>query len=115
MKWTVALATLVSIPLAPWRVSAGIALGGLLSLLNYYWLTSSITAAFTNGASQVKPRLGVARYVFRYLVVGLTVFSASALNLVSLPASIAGLCSIVVPFMIEALVQFYYAIVYRED
>ena len=39
----VALAVAVSAPLAPWRVTTGLLLGGLLSLLNHHWLRTSDT------------------------------------------------------------------------
>jgi hypothetical protein len=113
MKWTVAVAVLLCVPLAPWRVSTGVLLGGLLSLLNFHWLRSSITAIFSTTGG--RPRLSVASFILRYLAVGLSVFAGYFLNLVSLPATFAGLCSIVVPFMLEAGRNFYQAIFIRED
>jgi hypothetical protein len=113
MKWTVAVAVLLCVPLAPWRVSTGVLLGGLLSLLNFHWLRSSITAIFSTTGG--RPRLSVASFILRYLAVGLSVFAGYFLNLVSLPATFAGLCSIVVPFMLEAGRNFYQAIFNRED
>jgi len=113
MKWTVAVAVLVCTPVAPWKVTLGVLLGGLLSLLNYHWLRSSISAIFSTIG--VRPRLNIASFVLRYLAVGLGVFAGYFLNLVSLPATLAGLCSIVVPFMLEAGRNFYQAIFNRED
>jgi hypothetical protein len=113
MKWTVAVAVLVCAPLAPWKVTTGVLLGGLLSLLNFHWLRSSISAIFSNTGA--RPRLNVASFVLRYLAIGLGVFAGYFLNLVSLPATFAGLCSIVVPFMLEAGRNFYQAIFNRED
>ncbi len=113
MKWTVAVAVLVCAPLAPWKVTTGVLLGGLLSLLNYHWLRSSISAIFSTTGG--RPRLSIASFILRYLAVGLSVFAGYFLNLVSLPATFAGLCSIVVPFMLEAGRNFYQAIFNRED
>lgn len=111
----VALAVLVSAPLAPWRVTAGLALGGALSLVNHGWLRSSIAAAFGGDLGGRRPRLRVARYVLRYFVVGLTVFAAAYLDLINVPAALAGLCSFVAALFVEAGRQFYIAIVHRED
>jgi hypothetical protein len=111
----VALAVSLSAAAAPWRVTAGLALGGVLSLVNHRWLRSSIAAAFGGGAGAGRPRLKVARYVLRYFVVGLTVFAAARLDLISVPAAIAGLCSFVAAIFVEAGRQFHTAIVHREE
>jgi hypothetical protein len=115
MKWTVAVATLICIPLAPWRVTLGLFLGGVLSLLNHNWLSSSISSTFSDSKSQPIPKFDAVKYVLRYVVIAGVVFGAYNLNVISLPATIVGLCSIIVPFLIEVVVQFYYAIFHRED
>ena len=110
------LAIAISLPLAPWRVTAGLLLGGVLSFFNHHWLRTSLMAVFAGAAEAGKrPRLGAARYVLRYLVIALVVASAYTLNLVSIAATIAGLCSFAAAIMIEALTQLYFAIVYREE
>jgi hypothetical protein len=115
MAIAVAVAVAVSAPLAPWRVTTGLLLGGLLSLLNHHWLSSSTTAAFSVVAHGAKPKLKLAQYILRYMFVGAVVFLAYKLNLVSLGATIAGLCSFVVALFVEALREFYFAIVHREE
>lgn len=115
MAIAVGVAVAISAPLAPWRITTGLLLGGLLSLLNHHWLTSSTAAAFSVVAHGAKPKLKVVQYVLRYLVVGAVVFLAYKLNLVSLGATIAGLCSFVVALFVEALREFYSAIVHREE
>jgi hypothetical protein len=115
MAAAVTLAVMISAPLAQWRITAGLLLGGLLSLLNHHWLSSSTAAAFSVVADGAKPQLKLAQYVLRYLVVGAVVFLAYKLNLVSLGATIAGLCSFVVALFVEALREFYFAIVHREE
>ena len=115
MATAVAVTVAVSAPLAHWRITTGLLLGGLLSLLNHHWLTSSTSAAFSVVAHGAKPRLKLVQYVLRYLVVGAVVFLAYKLNLVSLWATIAGLCSFVVALFVEALREFYFAIVHREE
>ena len=110
----VALAIAVSAAVAPWRVTTGLALGGALSLVNHRWLRSSIAAAFGGDLSAKGPRLKVARYVLRYFVVGLTVFAAAQLDLISVPAALAGLSSFVAALFVEAGRQFYMAIAHRE-
>ncbi|HEY2973991.1 MAG TPA: ATP synthase subunit I [Pyrinomonadaceae bacterium] len=115
MMVAVALAVIVSLPFAQWRVTTGLLLGGLLSLLNHHWLSSSTTAAFSVIAHGTKPRLKLTRYILRYLVIATGVFLAYKLNIVSLAATIAGLCSFVVALFVEAFREFYFAIIHREE
>jgi hypothetical protein len=42
----VVIAVAASAMLAPWRVTTGLLLGGLLSLFNMYWLRTSVSAVF---------------------------------------------------------------------
>ena len=111
----VALAVIISAPLAPWRVTTGLLLGGLLSFFNHHWLRGSLRTVFGEVAAARRPRLSAARYVLRYFIVALVVASAYTLNLVSIAATLAGLCSFAAAVMAEAIVQLYFAIVYREE
>jgi hypothetical protein len=111
---SVALAVVASTMLAPWRITAGLMLGGALSLLNYHWLRTSIAAVFNVGQTE-RPRVKISRYIIRYFVVGVTAFAAYELRLVSLPAMFAGLCSFVPALFVEAFRQFYFAIIRREE
>lgn len=116
---TMVLATIfavfASLPFVPWRVSAGLLLGGLLALLNHRWLSNSTAAAFSVLVEGKKPELKLAQYILRYLVITTAVFIAYKLNLVSLPATIIGLCSFVVAMLAEACREFYFAIIHREE
>jgi hypothetical protein len=111
---TVALTVIGSTMLAPWRVTFGLMLGGLLSLLNYHWLRTAVAAVF-NVAGTDRPRVKIWRYLIRYFVVGGAVFTAYQLQVVSLPATIVGLCSFVPGLFVEAFRQFYFAIIRREE
>jgi len=115
MVFAVALAVTVSLPFAPWRVTTGLLLGGILSLLNHRWLSTSTAAAFTVVVHGAKPKLKLAQYILRYLVVATAVFLAYKLKIVSLGATIAGLCSFVVALFVEAVREFYFAIIHREE
>ncbi len=111
----VILAVVTSSTLAPWRFTTGLMLGGGLSLLNYHWLKTSVTAIFNLNTTAKKPAAQSWRYLFRYLIVGLLVFASYKLQLVSLPAAIAGLCSFVPALFVEAFRQFYFIIIHREE
>ncbi|HVG32361.1 MAG TPA: ATP synthase subunit I [Pyrinomonadaceae bacterium] len=111
-----ALAVTVSLLFAPWRVTTGLLLGGILSFFNHHWLRTSLAAVFGDAAQAgSRPRLSAARYVLRYFIIGLIVASAYTLDLISIGATIAGLCSFAAAIMIEAMTQLYFAIRYREE
>jgi hypothetical protein len=108
-------AVIASLPFSPWRISTGLLLGGLLALLNHRWLSNSTAAAFNVVVEGTRPELKVAQYILRYFVIGTVVFIAYKLNVVSLTATIIGLCSFVVALFAEACREFYLAIIHREE
>ncbi len=115
MAIAVLLAVIASLFLAPWRVTSGLLLGGLLSLLNYHWMRRSIAAGFSVALDGSRPRITVAQYILRYFVIGAVIFVAYRFKIVSLPAAIAGLCSFVVALFVEASKELYFAIIQREE
>src|SRR5205823_744639 len=115
MVVAVVIAVIASVIFAPWRVSTGLVLGGALSLLNYHWLHSSVVAIFNIDFASERPRAKASRYLLRYVVAVTVVFAAYKLNLVSLVATIAGLCSFVPALFVEAAREFYFVIIHREE
>jgi hypothetical protein len=115
MCGTVAISVVISLPLAPWRTTTGLLLGGLLSLFNHHWLRSSLSAVFGAAESGRRVKINAARYVLRYFVIAAVVAAAYTLNLVSIVATLLGLCSFAVAAMMEAFMQIYFAIVNREE
>jgi diacylglycerol kinase len=109
------VAVAVSFFIAPWRVTAGLLLGGALSLFNMYWLRSSVSAVFDAAPEGGRPRMRAARYVLRYVVIVAAVVAANALGLVSLTATLAGMCLIVAALLAEGFRQLYFAVVRREE
>lgn len=114
MAVAVAAAVVISFLLAPWRVTSGLVLGGSLSLLNYHWMCTSIAALIQMRAAGVNASSNGSRYIIRYFVICIAVILAYKLNVVSLPATIIGLCSFVVALFVEASREFYFAIIHRE-
>jgi hypothetical protein len=114
MLASVVLAACVTAIIAPWRITSGLLLGGVLSLLNYSWLRSSVGAIIEANASGKTNGSRSARYVLRYVVITAAVFAAYKLNLISLPATVVGLCSFVVALFAEAFREFYLMIIHRE-
>ncbi len=105
----------VSAVLGPWRVTVGLAVGGLLALFSHRWLKSSAAAAIEMSIGGATPRLRLAQFLLRYLVIGALVFSLYQLDVLSLPAVLAGMASFVVAIFVEAFREFYFAIIHREE
>ncbi|HKP45042.1 MAG TPA: ATP synthase subunit I [Pyrinomonadaceae bacterium] len=104
-----------SLPFMAWRVSAGLLIGGALSLLNHYWLTRSSAAAFSVIAHGERPRLSLFQYILRYAVIAIVIVTVYNFNLASVVAIAAGLSSFVAALFIEAGREFYFAIIRREE
>jgi hypothetical protein len=115
MRVVVAVTVAASAIFAPWRVTTGLLLGGLLSLLNHHWLRVSVAAMFGRTLEGARPKLRLARYVLRYLVVAAVVYAAVRADVVSLAATLVGLCSFVAAALIEGFTQLYRAVFHREE
>lgn len=115
MLIALALAVPVSVLFLPWRATTGLLLGGVLALLNHHWLRKSIAAALNVEIPGRRPKLKAAGYILRYFVIFVVVALAYQLNVISLPAALAGLCLFVVALFVEAFRQGYLAIIHREE
>src|SRR6186997_306668 len=109
------LAVTISVFIAPWRVTAGLLVGGLLALFSHSWLKNSAAAAIQLATAGGKPQLRLAQFVLRYVVIAGVVFALNVLNLISLPFVLVGLSSFVVAMFVEASREFYFAITKREE
>jgi hypothetical protein len=115
MALTTAFCVAISAFVAPWRVTTGLLVGGLLALFSHSWLKNSAAAAIHLSAAGGQPQLRLAQFVLRYVVIGAVIFSAYTLDLISLPAVFVGLSSFVVAMFAEAVREFYFAITKREE
>jgi hypothetical protein len=115
MVAAIIVGVLLSFSFGSWRVTTGLILGGLLSLLNFHWLQTSIAAAFSQLEKGSRPRIRIARYVLRYLVVGILVYAGYKTDVVSLTATMIGLSSFVVALFAEALRETFLIITRREE
>ena len=109
------LSVAVSTVVGPWRVTTGLLVGGLLALFSHRWLKNSAAAAIELSIGGSTPKLRLAQFILRYVVIAALVFALNELDVVSLPAVLAGLSSFVVAILVEALREFYFAIIQREE
>ncbi|HSE18244.1 MAG TPA: ATP synthase subunit I [Pyrinomonadaceae bacterium] len=116
---TMAIASALSVSvaafIAPWRVTTGLLLGGVLALFSHRWLKNSAAAAIQLSAAGGRPQWRLTQFVLRYVVIAAAVYAAYTLDLVSLPWVLAGMSSFVVAIFVEAFREFYIAIIKREE
>jgi hypothetical protein len=110
-----ALAVAIAAFIAPWRVTTGLLMGGVLALFSQNWLKNSAAAAIQLSAEGGRPQWRLAQFVLRYVVIAAAVFAAYTLDLVSLTAVLAGMSTFVVAMFVEAIREFYFAIIKREE
>ena len=109
------VAVAVSAVVGPWRVTTGVLVGGLLALFSHRWLKNSAAAAIELSIGGGKQKLKLMQFILRYVVMAAVVFSLNELDLVSLPAVLAGMSTFVVAIFVEAVREFYFAIIHREE
>ena len=116
---SMAIATGVSVAVSafvgPWRFTTGLLVGGLLALFSHHWLKNSAAAAIQLSIGGGTPKLRLMQFMLRYVVIAAIVFSLYQLDLLSLPAVLSGMSSFVVAIFVEALREFYFAIIQREE
>jgi hypothetical protein len=59
--------------------------------------------------------LRLAQFVLRYVVIAAVIFALYTLDLISVPAVLAGMSTFVVAMFVEAAREFYFAIIEREE
>ena len=87
-----------------WQFGAGVLFGGILSLVNYYWLKVSLKNVFDKAVGGEKPRFLAGKYFLRYLAFGAVlaiVFLTKTLPVISV---LLGLASFAFAIMVEALI-----------
>ena len=109
------LSATVSAFVGPWRFTTGLVIGGVLAIFSHRWLSNSAAAAIRLSIGGGVQHIGLFQFILRYVVVAATLFAATELGIASLSAMLVGLSSFVLALMVEALREFYFAIIQREE
>jgi len=109
------LSATVSAFVGPWRFTTGLVIGGVLAIFSHRWLSNSAAAAIRLSIGGGVQQIGLFQFILRYVVVAATLFAATELGIASLSAMLVGLSSFVLALMVEALREFYFAIIQREE
>ncbi len=86
----------------------GVLIGGVLSLINFYWLGKSLKRIFEKIADEgEKPMFMGASYVLRYLVFGLILTIVYLTHIVPIIAVLFGLASFAFALTIEGFIRIF--------
>ena len=115
MTGSVSIAIIISLFLADFSFTTGLAIGGILSLINFNWLQSSVKGLFQLVSENNTPKFPVFKYFLRFVIIGIVVGLAKWLAIASVTGILLGLCSLVTALMIEAFIQLYLHFSKREE
>jgi hypothetical protein len=102
----IALALLVAAIFAEVKITLGLALGGVLALLNYKWLHSSLKDVLSAGTGKPPPGT-MMMFVVRWLVVATIIYGAHLTGYFDGFSMLAGLFAPALAVMIEAAYMTY--------
>ena len=85
----------------------GVLIGGILSLVNYYWLKQSIKRIFDKAVVGEQPRFLATKYFFRYLVFGVVLAIVYLTKTVPVESVLLGLASFAFAIIIEAFIRLF--------
>ncbi|HLM59263.1 MAG TPA: ATP synthase subunit I [Pyrinomonadaceae bacterium] len=91
-----------------WQFGVGVILGGILSLVNYYWLKVSLKRLFDSAVAHgEKPRFLAVRYFARYATLGAILTVVFLTKIIPVVAVIAGLGSFALAIVIEGFIRLF--------
>ena len=100
-------------PTLGWRTALGLALGCAVAYLNFFWLKRGVEALADRIVSAGEPRSGkgiVARFLLRYVLMGLAAYGILSVSPASLYGLLAGLFLPVAAIACEAAYEAYVAL-----
>lgn len=89
------------------RFGIGVLIGGVLSLVNYYWLKQSLRRIFENAAAGEKPQFMATKYFLRYTVFGIVLAIVYLTKSVPVVAVLLGLASFALAIIFEAFIRIF--------
>ncbi len=99
------VSVVVSFTFASVSFGIGVLVGGILSLVNYYWLKSSLKKVFAQAAAGEKPQFLGLKYFFRYLAFAAILAIIYFTKIVPIVSVLLGLASFAAAIMVEAAIR----------
>jgi hypothetical protein len=117
--WTMVIVTIIAAIISSIFISArfglGFAIGGILALLNYYWLRVSLKNVFDKAISGDKPQFLAGSYFLRYLAIGAIVLVIYLMRIVPVIALLFGLSVFALAIVVEGLIRIFSPISKQEE
>jgi hypothetical protein len=85
----------------------GVLIGGILSLVNYYWLKRSLKTVFDMAVAGEKPQFLAGKYFLRYLTFGAVLTIVYLTKAVPVVAVLLGLASFALAIIFEAFIRLF--------
>ena len=107
-------AVVTSMSFLPWRITAGLALGGVIAYLNFHWLKKIVVGIAELTIQSGNPASGrsvVQRFLLRYFLMALVAFVILAVSRESLYGLFAGLSLPVAAILCEAVYEAYMTLI----
>jgi len=99
-SWVVlGISLIIGLAFFPFYFTLGILLGGLISILNFYWLSRDIKRVFQQYSSKAKPYIMIKFYI-RFAVTGVIIFFILTQTPVDLIGLIIGLSLVVINILL---------------
>lgn len=105
---SVFVGSILSYVYADLRFAVGFTIGGVLSIINYYWLKVSLKTVFeqiNDGGD--KPRFLAGRYILRYAFLGTVLMIVYLTKTVSVVSVLLGLVSFALAIFLEGIIRLF--------
>mgnify|MGYP001063038386 FL=1 len=98
------LMLLASLLAMPWRFTLGILIGGIISIVNLYWLGRDLRVIFSNLSGRAKSAMMI-RYYIRMAVTAVVLFIVITELPVDIIGLLAGLSLVVINIAVTAILE----------
>ncbi len=99
------LMLIASLLFMPWRFTLGILLGGIISIVNLYWLGRDLRVIFSNLSGKAKSAMMI-RYYIRMAVTAVVLFFVITELPVDIIGLLVGLSLVVINIVFTAILEF---------
>lgn len=107
MALAVGLGSVLSLIFVSANFAVGILIGGVLSLINYYWLSRSLKSVIEDAVAGGAPHFLAGRAFIRYIAFGVVLAIVYLTKAVPMIAVLLGLASFAVAIIFEAFIRLF--------
>lgn len=101
----VLILTVASLAFRSFRITGGVALGGLLAMLNYLWLKKFVLDVFERKKGKKVSKLNAILYISKYVLTGAVIFAVVKYNVINIFGLLAGLTVVIIAITIEGTIK----------